>query len=58
MCYYREYQGEKYFVELNMTGKTCKRWHDVDEYTPLALSNNKITVGYLKPYEANLYKVK
>lgn len=58
MCYYREYKDEKYFVELNMTGKTCKRWHDVSEYTPIALSNNKITVDYLKPYEANVYRVK
>lgn len=57
LCYYRELDGEKYFVELNLVGKTSKRWHDVTAYTPLALSNGKITIDYLKPYEANVYKV-
>lgn len=56
-CYYREYNGEKYFVELNLGKKQKNRAVDVSKMQ-LILSTRGKTTDVLKPFEGNVYKVK
>lgn len=56
-CYYREYNGEKYFVELNLGKKQKNRAVDVSKMQ-LILSTRGKTTDVLKPFEGNIYKVK
>lgn len=56
-CYYREYNGEKYFVELNLGKKQKDRAVDVSKMQ-LILSTRGETTNVLKPFEGNIYRVK
>lgn len=56
-CYFREYGGEKYYVELNL-GKTPQpKPTNIYNYD-LILSTNDNNSDILKPFEGNIYKVK
>lgn len=56
-CYFREYEGEKYYVELNL-GKTPQpKPTNIYNYD-LILSTNDNNSDILKPFEGNIYKVK
>lgn len=56
-CYFREYEGEKYYIELNL-GKTPQpRPTGIYNYD-LILSTNENKTDILKPFEGNIYKVK
>ena len=56
-CYFREYEGEKYYVELNL-GKTPQpKPTNIYDYD-LILSTNDNNSDILKPFEGNIYKVK
>ncbi len=54
-CYYREYEDQKYYVELNLSAKSINRPRDINNYK-LILSNYKNSENNLRKYEANLYK--
>lgn len=56
-CYYREYNNEKYYIELNLGKKPQSRAVDVSDME-LLLSTRGETTEILKPYEGNVYKVK
>ena len=56
-CYYREYNGELYYVELNLGKKPQKRPCDVSNFE-LLLSTKEATINELRPFEGNLYKIK
>lgn len=55
--YYRQSGKEKYYVECNLSCKQMKRKQNSSGYQ-LLLSNYKDRAEGLRPYEANLYKVK
>lgn len=56
-CYFREYEGEKYYIELNL-GKTPQpKPTNIYNYD-LILSTNDNNSDILKPFEGNIYKVK
>lgn len=56
-CYSREYEGEKYYVELNL-GKTPQpKPTNIYNYD-LILSTNDNNSDILKPFEGNIFKVK
>ena len=56
-CYFREYEDEKYYVELNL-GKTPQpKPTNIYNYD-LILSTNDNNSDILKPFEGNIYKVK
>jgi oligo-1,6-glucosidase len=56
-CYFREYKGSKYYVELNLSNKPLK--HPLKCHCfELVLSNYEVRDNLLMPYEANLYRVK
>ena len=56
-CYFREYEGKKYYVELNL-GKTPQpKPTNIYNYD-LILSTNDNNSDILKPFEGNIYKVK
>ena len=56
-CYFREYEGEKYYIELNL-GKTPQpRPTGIYNYD-LILSTNENKTDILKPFEGNIYKIK
>lgn len=56
-CYYREYEGEKYYAELNLGKKPMARPSAAACYQLVASTHGK-PVDYLRPFEGNLYKVK
>ncbi len=56
-CYYREYEGEKYYVELNLGKKPMARPFSAGCYELIASTQGKPS-DILKPFEGNLYKVK
>lgn len=56
-CYYREYEGEKYYVELNLGKKPMARPFAAGCYELIASTHGKPS-DILKPFEGNLYKVK
>lgn len=56
-CYFREYEGEKYYVELNL-GKTPQPKPTSIYNYDLILSTNDNNSDILKPFEGNIYKVK
>ena len=56
-CYYREYNGELYYIELNLGKKLEKRPCDVSNFD-LLLSTRGGTCDMLRPFEGNLYKIK
>lgn len=55
-CYFREYEGEKYYVELNLSKKTLERDTLSNRFELLASTYGK-TTAMLRPFEGNLYKV-
>lgn len=57
LAYYRIGEGEKYYVEINLTDKKAKRPHDTNGYKLLASNVLTSASGMLTPYEANIYKV-
>lgn len=56
-CYLREYNGEKYFVELNLGEKQMAHPVDTSDME-LVLSTNGGNNDKLKAYEGNIYKMK
>ncbi len=56
-CYYREYNGELYYVELNLGREQLNRPLDVSRME-LLLSTRNDKSEKLRPFEGNIYKVK
>lgn len=56
-CYYRELNGEKYFVELNLGKKTVERPVDVSGVELILSTHSNRNEDVLKPFEGNLYRV-
>ncbi|MBR3737332.1 MAG: hypothetical protein IKN26_01210, partial [Eubacterium sp.] len=56
-CYYREYNNEKYFVELNLSKKVADRRINTLDMT-LLLSTKDKTTNILRPFEGNIYRIK
>ena len=56
-CYFREYEGEKYYIELNLGKAPQPRPTGIYNYD-LILSTNENKTDILKPFEGNIYKVK
>lgn len=56
-CYYRELNGEKYFVELNLGKKTVERPVDVSGVELILSTHSNRNDDVLKPFEGNLYRV-
>lgn len=56
-CYYREYEGEKYYAELNLGKKAMPRPFSANCYQLVASTHGKPS-DTLRPFEGNLYKVK
>lgn len=57
LAYYRVGEGEKYYIEINLTDKKAKRPHDTAAYKLVASNVLTNCSGMLTPYEANIYKV-
>lgn len=55
-CYFRELDGEKYFVELNLGEKPMAHPVDTSDWE-LILSTNDNKTDMLKAYEGNVYKI-
>ena len=55
-CYYRLYNNQKYYIELNLSKKPIERVID-NSGMHLILSTRDKTSNILKPYEGNIYKV-
>lgn len=56
-CYTREYEGEKYYIELNLGKKPMARPVAAGCYELVASTHGK-PADNLRPFEGNLYKVK
>ena len=56
-CYYREYKGELYYVELNLGKSVKERPIDVSG-AKLQLSTKGKPTEMLRPFEGNIYKVR
>lgn len=56
-CYYREYENEMYYIELNLGKKTEKRPYNTKDFE-LILSTKGKTAGVLRPFEGNIYRIK
>lgn len=56
-CYYREYEGEKYYIELNLGNRVQKRSVDMRSFTLIASTHGTTAVN-LRAFEGNLYKIK
>jgi Glycosidases len=54
--YYRRLDQETYYVECNLSSRPMKRLRRVDG-TTLLVSNYKNKDKFLRPYEANLYRI-
>ncbi len=54
-CYFRIYEGEKWYVEMNLTEKEVTRQGRIMQNQKLVLSNYDTPSRVLRPYEANLY---
>lgn len=55
-CYFRIYDGEKWYVEMNLTEKEVSRSGHILRTQRLVLSNYDTPAKTLRPYEANVYK--
>ncbi len=55
-CYFRVYEGEKWYVEMNLTEKEVVRPGIILKSQKLWLSNYDNQGKTLRPYEANVYK--
>ncbi len=55
-CYFRIYEGEKWYVEMNLTEKEVIRPSLILKSQKLWISNYDNQGKTLRPYEANLYK--
>ncbi len=56
-CYFRIYKGEKFYVECNMTAKRVSRPNEIMNLECVYGSYGDYT-SMLRPYEANVYRVK
>ena len=56
-CYFRILDGEKYYIEINLTDKARRRPGPLSAQHILAAGNYGGTADTLRPYEANVYKV-
>ncbi len=56
-CYYREYKGETFYVELNLGKKSAEHPIDISKMN-LVLSTRDDKSNVLRPFEGNVYKVK
>ncbi|NLW79216.1 MAG: alpha-glucosidase [Ruminococcaceae bacterium] len=56
-CYFRIAPGEKYYVEINLTGQDQRRPGPLTAEHHLLSGNYGGTATLLRPYEANLYKL-
>ena len=57
-CYYREYNDELYYVELNLGKKVQERPIDMNNAKLLLSTKGTPSANQLKPFEGNLYKLK
>ena len=57
-CYYREYNDELYYVELNLGKKVQERPIDMSNAKLLLSTKGTPSANQLKPFEGNLYKLK
>ncbi len=55
-AYFRHYQGERYFIECNLTEHPLKRPGEITKMNPLYCSYGDFT-SVLRPYESNIYRV-
>lgn len=55
-CYFRILEGEKWYVEINLTEREVPRPGRILASQKLALSNYDNPYRALRPYEANIYK--
>lgn len=55
-CYFRILGGEKWYVEMNLTGRSISRPARILSSQKLMLSNYDAPARNLRPYEANLYR--
>ncbi len=55
-CYFRVYNGERYYIECNITERTINRRGEITKMVPLYCSYGDFT-SLLRPFEANIYKV-
>lgn len=56
-CFFRVYEGKKWYIELNITGNEVARPGHLGAEHQLLLSNYDVPTRRLRPYEANLYQV-
>lgn len=55
-CYYREYEGELYYIELNLGKTPAKHPIDVSRYECLLSTRDDKSI-LLRPYEGNIYRI-
>ena len=55
-CYFRIYDGEKWYVEMNITEREVARPGRILRTQKLEVSNYDVPAKWLRPYEANLYR--
>ncbi len=56
-CYYREYERELYYVELNLSAKPQPRPYATDSFE-LLLSTKDKPANQLRAFEGNIYRIK
>lgn len=57
-CYYREYNDELYYVELNLGKKVQERPIDMNNAKLLLSTKGTPSANQLKPFEGNIYKIR
>lgn len=55
-CYFRMHEGEKWYVEMNITEKAINRPGRISPNMHLEVSNYDMPSRMLRPYEANVYR--
>lgn len=55
-CYFRVLENEKWYIELNLSGKEVRRPGRILPSQHLVLSNYEGAARALRPYEANIYR--
>lgn len=57
LCYFRIKDAEKYYIEINLTPEIAKRPGPLTGSHVLLASNYRTTKAFLRPYEANVFKL-
>jgi len=55
-CYYRELEGVKFYIEINLSNKEKARPKSINNYKVL-FSNYRVSSKKLRPYEATIYSI-